>query len=271
MPDTLSNTTFFGHDQHLTEEGIAACAEAMLYDKDYDTAPLREAGAHLESCETCRREVVELYGLIATLPAEKEQEEPEEEDTEQSSNQNAAPRPNPVWRWALVAVTALLAFLLYYNARQTTPPSAPEGAMPTPEQLLNPAQQNQPDRPVAETEQSEQTPVQPETQELYAANFEPSEQLEGLAGETMRSAGVEALSPSNSQRFQPGSKVTFQWQQQTPESLQLILLDNRGKELLRQEIAAGNFEWKAPNRPGLYYWKLENAEELLHVGKFLLK
>jgi len=267
MPDYLSNTG----TNHLTEEGIAACAEALL-NENFDDS-LQELQAHLDTCETCRREVVELYGLIASMPPESRDEQEDQEDADQpvTATKDAAPRLHPAWRWSLVALTALLAFWIYQITQQT-PSALPPGSnvpTPSPEQLLSPQQKS--DRPVAETTTPDQPASGKQEPDLYAANFIPSDQLEGLSGEVFRSAGFEALSPALSQVFSPGSSISFQWKQDADQPLQLIVLDNLGKKLFREAISATNFEWTAPKRPGLYYWKLESEEELLYTGKFFLK
>ena len=266
MPDHLSNIGLFRSDQHLTEEGIAACAEALLDGRADDS--LQALYAHLETCEACRREVVELYGLIATMPSE-DREEPEQEETDQSASASkTAPRLHPGWRWSLVALTAVLAFWVYRNTREESNALPPANNTPTPalEQLLSPGQKE--DRPVAETKVPE---VKQEQPDLYAANFIPSEQLEGLSGEVFRSGGFEALSPSINQTFSPGSEILFQWKLDANTPLQLIVLNNIGKEIFRQEVSATTWAWTSPKRPGLYYWKLESTEELLYTGKFLLR
>ncbi|MFM9946526.1 MAG: anti-sigma factor family protein [Saprospiraceae bacterium] len=266
MPDFLSNTG----NNHLTEEGIAACAEALL-NENFD-ASIQELQAHLETCEACRREVVELYGLIATMPPENREEQEDQETSDQPAPaRDTAPRFHPAWRWSLVALTALLAFWFYQITQQTPPSLAPGSNLPTPspEQLLSP--QQKPDRPVAETTVPDRAAPEQLEPDLYAANFVPSDQLEGLSGEVFRSGSFEALSPALNQVFSPGSTIPFQWKQDANQTLQLIVLDNLGKELFREAIAATNFEWTTPKRPGLYYWKLESEEELLYTGKFLLK
>jgi len=266
MPEYLSNTG----NNHLTEEGIAACAEALLNENSDDS--LQEFQAHLETCEVCRREVVELYGLIATMPPENQEDQKDQEAADQPvPARGSAPRLHRAWRWSLVALTALLAFWVYQITQQT-PLSLPPGnnvPMPSPEQLLTPQQKQ--DRPVAETTAPDRAVPEQQEPDLYAANFVPSDQLEGLSGEVFRSGGFEALSPALNQVFSPGSTLPFQWKQDAEQSLQLIVLDNLGKELFRKAISAANFEWTTPKRPGLYYWKLESEEELLYTGKFLLK
>jgi hypothetical protein len=269
MSDTSSNITFFRTDGHLTEESIAAYTEALLGD-DFERLP-KEILAHVEHCEACQHEAIELYGLIATLP-EKEKEEPDQ-DEENTDQPQAKPRTNPLWRWALVALTAALA-LYIYRAMPIAPEAAPkeqqQAPTSTPSQFMDP-QQKPVDRPVAESESPKQTEKPTEGTALYAANFVPYEQLESLAGEVMRSAGVEALAPTKEQVFRPGSLVKFQWKNETQTPLQLILLDNHGKELLRHDATTTNFDWQSLQRQGLYYWKLESPDELLFVGKFLLK
>ncbi|NUO03731.1 MAG: hypothetical protein HUU01_24215 [Saprospiraceae bacterium] len=269
MPDHLSNTGLFRNDHHLSEEGIAACAEALLAESTGDLPP--QLQAHLESCEACRREVIELYGLISTMPPRDIENPDQDEATQPSSPRKPETRLHPGWRWSLVAMTALLAFWMYRSSQTTQLLLKPNQNVPTPipEQLLNPQQKAE--RPIVETETPEQNPVKQPEQELYAANFVPSAELEGLTGEVLRSGGLEITSPTVNQTVKPGNEIFFQWKQDNSTPLQLIVLDNRGKELFRQEVSNGSYGWRTPQRPGLYYWKLESTEELLFTGKFLLR
>ncbi len=260
----MNQNSWFRSDQHLSEEGIAAYAESLLNDRIADLQP--ELQAHVEVCESCRREAIELYGLIANMPANPAGEPHQDEPVQPSVS-----RLHPAWRWSLVALTAILAFWVFQITTQKSNPLPEKNTSPaiTPELLINP--QQQPERPVAEVQKPAENLPKQEGQALLAANFIPDEQLEGLAGEVMRSTGIEVLMPSVNQTFKPGTSVSFQWKQDEPLNLQLILLDNTGKELLSKALSNPNFEWNAPKRPGLYYWKLESSDELLFVGKFLLQ
>jgi len=265
MSDKLQQITF-RPDGHLTEEGIAAYAEALLAN-DVERLP-KALLEHVAHCEVCQHEGIQLYGLLTTL-SEKQEDQDEEDNPEQSGS-----RRNPIWRWALVALTAVLAFYIYRTIPIDAPTPAPtqQPATPsaTPNQFMNPQQQPA-DRPVADTQKPEKTEKPSDGMAQYAANFIPSEQLESLSGEVFRSAGVTASAPAKEQVFKPQALVRFEWKNDAATPLQIILLDNRGKELLRQDVVGNEFSWQSPDRPGLYYWKLESPDDLLYVGKFLLK
>ena len=77
------------------------------------------------------------------------------------------------------------------------------------------------------------------------------------------------VSPSNGST--PGSKVSFDWKREGTAALTLSVVDNRGKTIYRTQVDGVPFKLKQSLRPGLYYWKLQDDNELLYVGKFFMR
>jgi hypothetical protein len=109
--------------------------------------------------------------------------------------------------------------------------------------------------------------------ELYAANFEESENLEFLMGQNYRSTeNLIIISPSEGKIIE--EKILFHWNYNQDEQLILLVLNNREDVLFKFNVKADEMMFNASDNgldPGLYYWKLESEDDLLHLGKFVYK
>jgi hypothetical protein len=65
------------------------------------------------------------------------------------------------------------------------------------------------------------------------------------------------------------ASLEFKWQG-TDTPLTFKILNNKGTVVLEEPAAAGHYLCRQPLSPGRYYWKLENSEELLWVGRFIV-
>ena len=70
--------------------------------------------------------------------------------------------------------------------------------------------------------------------------------------------------------FKPGEEIKFEWEG-AESGLEIVILNNRDEVLSRDKAAGRKLNRKAPSTPGLYYWKLETDDDLLYVGKFLVR
>jgi len=121
---------------------------------------------------------------------------------------------------------------------------------------------------------SNETEIQSTDQqlELYAANFIESDELEYLIGQKVRgSENIEVISP------EPGitikDEILFKWVIETEQKLYLKILNNKEDVLFQFTIPKNKLLFNITEYEldsGLYYWKLENYEELLHIGKFFV-
>lgn len=262
---------YFNQEGHLDEEGISLCVDALRLELEESLpAQVRE---HASGCTTCLHQIANLYAVTKSLDYSDLPLHPVLE----------APPPAPAGtapsRWfasiglrlGVLAIVAILSWWALQPTSQTTAPqpysptqdihTAPPAASPAADSIAAPPA----NRPIATP-----TPVpaasasQPD---LYAANFEANDDWEALAGGTTRSSvGLVVSSPSPNAPFAPGSSITFIWGG-AQGKLHLKVYNNQG-EPLTDQFTGPNFSWKAPIIPGLYYWSLENEEDLQYVGKF---
>lgn len=104
--------------------------------------------------------------------------------------------------------------------------------------------------------------------ETLAANFKPLPYLEAMLNDVSRSANLTVISPEINQQMQ--DSLRFSWRSPDSEKLYLKILNNKGSELFAFTVESNQYLFSQKLKPGLYYWKLENEDDLLFVGKFVV-
>ena len=254
--------TFFKNG-HLTDEGIALYSEALRLDKIKQLP--KSVHEHITMCDACHLEAMALYAIIA------------EKDYKSLGNHpffEKQPASTLYIRltYAALAVAASIFALLYFNTREDLSPSSTPNSQPT-QAVVDSSTQIQPiQTPKAEIPQPEKKPAPaPPEQEQLALNFEISENLEGLVGEYTRSGAILVESPLPEAAFKVGQFISFAWQLEESEPIRLIIVNNLEKEILSLPLKTEQYQYKVNLPEGLYYWKLENEDDLLYVGKFFVR
>lgn len=273
-------------DGHLTDEAVALYIDALHLDR---FAMLPEViKAHVENCLQCKAAVLSLSEVVDATSLKNAGQHPFFDAAGTPAAETAPDRvfrmPRhiavPLLRAAAVLLVGISLFLAWYLAggkysRETllsgadsagtaSPADTPAANPPMLSQQLaadphaDPALQ----QPAADTA----APSSPDLQARYAANFEPSPNLEDLISEAYRSGEIELLSPTLETQYH--GKMHFRWKTAYGGSIYLKILNHQEEPLYQYETAQSEFSFTQPLPPGLYYWKLETDEELLQVGKF---
>ena len=115
--------------------------------------------------------------------------------------------------------------------------------------------------------------VQQEGLQRFAQNFIESPDLEKFINQNYRSAsGVVIKSPAKDEIT--NNKITFRWEKKTDKAVTLKILDNVGRSVIEATPDSDSFVLNINEKnlnPGLYYWKLETEDDLLHLGRFFIK
>ena len=124
---------------------------------------------------------------------------------------------------------------------------------------------------VIEEPDREQTPnedilIDKETEEEFADNFDPSPYLDEMLTNISRSSNILVISPNNDENF--NSDIIFKWEELGGVNIYLKILNNKGEEFFNISTDKNQFHYSQILKPGLYYWKLENEDDLLYLGKF---
>lgn len=107
--------------------------------------------------------------------------------------------------------------------------------------------------------------------EVLLARFEPDKQLESLASrfeqEQMRSNDFR-LQSDHHLKIQSKTSIEINWETAAEEELTFSLRDNRDSLILEKSAGIDGVRLTKELQPGLYYWKLMNADfDLLYCGK----
>mgnify|MGYP001312257609 CR=1 FL=1 len=251
---------YFDQHGHLTDEGIARYAEALRQNAVDKLPPV--IVRHIEQCSSCHSQALDLYAIIADADY---------------SQLGELRRPQAVVRrlWVVRAAAAAVLVALSWLAYRL---SVPTPVAPPVVHVEPPVDSIGEQRPGQVVEPDEQTPMPTEKprekapQYADASFYTPSESMEGMIVSTLRSGGFTVTAPVNSDTLAVGHKLRFVWENAPEGELTLIILTNKEKEIHRSTFTAVNsYSFEGKLTPGLYYWKLEDASDLLHVGKFYIR
>lgn len=264
---------YFNEDGHLTDESIAHYVE-VLQSQDWDSLPV-EILDHIENCDSCHQAGMDLYAIVShsrqavEVPTQKPQ----------SGARIVRLR---VMRWAMAAVLVGLSFYLYrYLDRPTAIDNieidSPIANEPGESKPLDGEVAETPLVPAPKKEETENpskttTPVpERDVRDLYAANFVPSESMELLLADQLRSTGLEVIKPANEKVEDWKNGIDFRWVGIEEEGLSIQLENNLGEQLYEQAIEGLAHKVELDLEPGIYYWRLESQEDLLMVGRLVLE
>jgi hypothetical protein len=250
----MNNTNFFTTNNHLSENGIALYVDAIKLER-IDNLPATIVH-HVEECEECKMQIMEVAELLANEQYDKTMDHPFFGFKKYSNSTFPG-----IYRIAAVFVIAAFIGTIYYFLANKTP-----NALQNKQTVA--VQQKQLSVPNdSSTIQSKQT-ASKLTQDLLAANFEPSPNLDDLVQTQFRSTTIEIISPAVGEVVI--NPIIFRWKQYD-KRLTIKILSNKESTLVSSSLSGDSFTTSKKIAPGLYYWKLETDDELLFVGKFLVK
>jgi len=237
----------FDENLHLNEEGVAHYVDALkLNTLEQLPEPVLE---HVSECATCRLNIEELFLLL-----EKEVGKP----GEQHSIFRLKPNLESLNRSIFYRIAAvLLVGLGLYGITRFGLPRRDQGK-------IEGSTQNVPPSSVGIDSSSKGT-----AKSLLSDNYAISPELEALIGVHYRSSDIEVESPMVGEIIH--GKIEFKWVWAEKGKVILKIINNKGKEVALVQSSEHGYEFSGTLERGLYYWRIETADELLYVGKFLVE
>ncbi len=107
--------------------------------------------------------------------------------------------------------------------------------------------------------------------------FQPVPYLEEWMKDNVRNITnyLKDISPANGSKFFD-EDITFKWSLITEEEISIVILDNLEKEILivqpdQNQIPNYSIKVKSDSfkKSGLYYWRIEDENEILYIGKLI--
>jgi hypothetical protein len=244
---------------HLNDEELALYVDGLKLRRTEDLP--RGLLEHVEGCLQCKRAILEISALVPTEPYPQGEPHPFFDSIVKQKRPGWDPGMSFRVAAALVLLLAGAAAIYLLSPRWWT--SNVKG-----NQIAN----HGPDS--ASTRSQHQgfgdAPGTPLAQRTSSPDpFLPSPVFESLAGQTVRSGGMEVLRPRLGDTI--AGPQHFQWRGVAgDERFRIEILTNRGGRFLSSEVRGGSYTLRERLAPGLYYWKLEQKGELLYVGKFMV-
>ncbi len=262
-------------DGHLNDESTAHYVDALL-EGSIENLP-EEVLTHVESCCNCKDKVLELSLFLGNQDTVAEQQtdvsvssdEPKIIPLETYRRRSVIPMRIAAGFFVAVLMMAAYVFLMddgaalrnkLFNFGDSTQVQ-PVDTVKVEPKIQTPAEKNLTLTGVkTKTAKANRGP---------APRYRINPTLENMIGSQYRSSGVQIASPQNNASF-PG-QITFAWTRtgQTPQTLKI--LDNQNKLKFQYDLTGDSLEFNETLKPGLYYWKLENKQDLLYIGKFFVK
>ena len=103
----------------------------------------------------------------------------------------------------------------------------------------------------------------------WAANFAPYPELESLVQTVSRSQSVTVRSPGIEDSV--AEIIVFDWDTEAAGPITLRIISNIGRDVRAFSNQTSPVKLSLSLKPGLYYWKLEDRNDLLYVGKFFVR
>lgn len=244
---------------HLTDEELALYVDGLKLRRTGDLP--RELLEHVEGCFQCKRAILEISALVP--PAPYQQGEPHPFFDSIKKPKRPGWDPGMLFRVAAALVLLLAGAAAIYLLSPRWWTSNVKGS-----QIANhgPDSASTRSRPQG-FDDARGTLLAQKTSP--SDPFLPSPAFEGLAGQIVRSGGIEVLRPRLGDTI--AGPQHFQWKGVGgDERCKIEILTNRGGRFLSTEVRGGSFTLRERIAPGLYYWKLEQKGELLYVGKFIV-
>ena len=237
---------------HLTAEGIALYADAMLKNKmKIIPAHIRE---HVEECFQCKEEIFSIYGICSN---------------EKSSDTNLiSPEQHRTYKVknmilqiaASILLLVALSFIIYHissrreNTESGTLAIDKTGGNHDAKQI---AQNNLVTNEIKKSQPTKSTSESSMFEELISSRY--------------RNPEITILRPKLNQKVKVNKPIVFEFSGDLTEPCQIKIFNNRGVKILETDrFTSNSYAISKQLIPGLYYWKLEQETDLLGVSKFIV-
>ncbi len=241
---------FQNDDGHLQEEGVAAYVDALR--SGSLTSLPHDLLLHVEDCLACKKQVTSVYSFLL----QQEASSSHHSDADVRGGGRRSDRLKYVYRIAaaiisMVGIGVIGSMLVskYVSQSGTTAET--------------------PIRVAAPDTIAAHHPVRSQEDPQLAEAFIPSDEMEELVGNEVRSESIIVSSPKIGSDV--GAQITFTWVGTEKPQNTLSIVNNKGEVVASARVAARTFVYAKTLPAGLYYWKLDDGAKLLYVGKFFVR
>jgi hypothetical protein len=266
---------------HLNDELTARYADALLTQTIADAGLPVEALRHVEECMDCKDRILDISMFLRNPDAGEESARPRAIITGTPMRTFEMETPRPWFRFpmriaALFFVAALMVGVYFFAVKEggigkdaRLNPTETENVQPIKTKGTHSDEGKT--SPVNGTVETTGKQAVPGKTVLPPINFRVNPNLESMIGTRYRSASIQVFSPADNLTTYAGSDIVFSWKLAAQGTVTLKIIDNMDEETYEYEVTGGRFVLKEHLPPGLYYWKLEDHQDLLFIGKFFVR
>jgi hypothetical protein len=273
----MGRTKEFFTSGHVGDEMLAMLADSMLREPDRVPEAPGNVLDHVDRCMECKDKIMDVV-LFLKNPEAADRLPPQKQADRLPISISAPVRDRYFFAGKIAAIFVTFALLLsaYFFIFKGSSPKGEDSlrkdrtetlksndAVPPTGDKAKKAQKT----PSAITAKSSST--ESKSNGTTDLRYQVNSNLESMIGSRLRSGRFEALSPGNDSTLT--GFIRFSWKPALTKSHTLKIADNGNYVLYTYDITGRTFIFKEKLPPGLYYWKVESEQELLHVGKFKVK
>lgn len=277
------NKGHYFEDGHANDHALALLADSLVTDeKEYEAAdpgaaPPKEIPGevldHVDQCSLCKDKILDVVMFMRNPEAVPAQIQPKQATPEKEHFPLSMPqRDRTFYTGKIAAVFAACAvmigaYFLVFNNSSEIQKLQPTARSTAPE--IQPIPAVQPDSSQTTTASKPKKAAPPSTKKNTAprvTRFDVNPTLENMIGSRLRSGTFEAVTPPDNSIV--AGIIHFSWKKKLEKIHTLKIVNNRNTVLFTYQIDGSAMDIEEDLEPGLYYWKVENDNELLYVGKF---
>ena len=229
--DKKNRQTYFEASGHVSDEATALYVDALKLG-DQSKLP-DEILNHVQECDQCKNKILEIYSFLETKKYDIDNQVlfTKSKSAEKRISQRS-------WQTYFIRVAAvfliIIASIVYFYKKADL----------------------------------DKMHVDDTQLELLMENFKSNETFDYLIDSEYRSASFKIITPKNDANF--SKEILFQWEEIESKPLYIKIINNKGQQLFTYIVEGNQYLFKENIDPGLYYWKLENDEDVLHIGRFFI-
>ncbi len=247
------------NSKHLNETIIAICSDRLREEREFLIPD--EVRDHLENCESCRDAVLEIY--VATENDKKVKPIPPIFSGYISEQKSYSYRL--LLKTAATIIILVFISSIYLMINREGPINMKLKEIPEKTTHINKMHDNKHKNHPKKINPSKR--IKPARTQINP--FKDNPNLEYMVDSPLRGKLIHIISPEF--RINERGKIIFKWKNHIDKHLILKILNNTNETIYTLKTDKSRVELKEKLSPGLYYWKLEDSENLYHVGKFIIE
>lgn len=268
---------------HLNEAGISLYVDKMLLgETDFITSALLE---HVENCQKCKSEIIELYETCKNYPDYKsilDQFSPKKGKVTFKVNFSALFKIAAIII-IIISLTFLFKIILIKNRTKSdtiVKKELKDTSIFLEKKILKPLLENTSVlRKIGNNSENKKqihSSVKQNSKyntNFYAANYKIFPDFESFIEESYRSEfSLKITEPKTGQELSVNKPIFFKWKSELDEKIKIVILNNKAEIVYEiKNITDNKAILYKKLQPGLYYWKIEAENDLLFLGKFIIR